>query len=90
MKSDYYSIHKNKKPKHIKYNQKSDPFTAISLVTSIIGASELGLISQQQTGLNDKNIAIFKSILNTAKALTVDIPKQRMLHRFTTTGRYVK
>lgn len=90
MKSDYYSIHKNKKPKHIKYNKKIDPFNAISLVTSIVGASELGLISQQQTGLNDKKIAIFKSILNTAKALTVDIPKQRMLHRFKTTGRYVK
>lgn len=89
MKNNYYTIHKNKKPKKIT-QRKGDPFTAISLVTSIIGASELGLISQQQIGLNDKKISIFKSILNTAKALTVDIPKQRMLHRFKTTGRYVR
>lgn len=131
MKNNYYTIHKNKKPKKIT-QRKGDPFKAIEIITMVIGAAQVGLQStmaipkykeggvksfyggqnkeliwqpskkefispdgkvvevEAKTPKDEKRLQIIQTVSNTAKAIAFDIPKQRMLHKFKTTGRYVK
>lgn len=128
MKRNYYTIHKNKKPKKLPKGKAIDPFALMSVAVSAMGAAQsfftlsqsipkfpdggvvdggimvkdvpqskdtdiselLNKMDVVKRAKAEKELAIFNNVINTAKALTLDIPKQKMLHKFRTTGRYVK
>lgn len=115
MKRNYYTIHKNKKPKKLIYNKFKyfDVTPLFVACTSVSGASNIAAISTMfdnefkpyehtytlpdgtkkvvvvDTIKQHKELQVFNIVKNTAEAIK-KINKQGIIHRFKTTGKYVR
>lgn len=99
---NYYSIHKNKKPKKLFKRKKGyvSMITPFSALTVAMGLSQVALIQsqampkynlvgEQLTSIHDKIFKIAETTINTANSIA-EYAKKEPRRRFLATGRYTK
>jgi len=92
MKPNYFTIHKNKKPKSIYRLNKGYRSSAVPLacMISAIGASQVNMMLSQptvSTSKEDKENAIFESLFSASKGIIKSF-EQEHTERFKATGKY--
>jgi hypothetical protein len=88
MKPNYFTIHKNKKPKRLFKKRPINPFTLKVVLTAVMGAKQIHLINTQWlTPKEEKERQIFESLLGTSTSI-LKMTKEENRRLFLETGRY--
>lgn len=91
-KKNYYSIHLNKKPKHLRqkrFKYKSYVYAKIALITAMSSMQIETIKAQPFKNIEDKKKSILEITWNTIMSILKELNKEKQ-NRFNQTKRYIK